>query len=193
MWDKSSICTRIFDFLYKHLGLSVREHDLIRHLDSCDCFAAFAQESADLRLYRKHFITRHCLYSLQENLDPQWQLRINMIDICLADTEVGTSVQLDFPNASVRDYYLNTANLEQADTASVEALLQSFWVRYAAADASSHALAVLEIDATASWDEIQSAYRRKAQRAHPDRGGSATAFAEVQEAYQELRKHFKTL
>jgi DnaJ-domain-containing protein 1 len=192
LWDKVSVCTQIFAFLHEHLGQPVREHDLIRHLDNRDCFAAFQHEPTNLQLYRKHFITRHCLYSLQDNLSRQWRLRFNTFDICLDDAQASTSAQVDFPSADLRDYYLDMTNLAQADTASIEELLQSFWTKYAAADASSQALAILGVDVTASWEEVQSAYRRKAQRAHPDRGGSAADFAEVQGAYRELRKHFNT-
>lgn len=191
LWDKVSVCTQIFAFLHEHLGQPVRERGLIRHLDNRDCFAAFQHEPTNLQLYRKHFITRHCLYSLQDNLSCQWRLHFNALDICLDDAQASTSTQVDFPSADLRDYYLDMTNLLRADTAFVEELLQSFWTQYAAADASSQALAILEIDATASWEEVQSAYRRKAQRAHPDRGGSAEIFADVQEAYRELRKHFK--
>jgi DnaJ-class molecular chaperone len=51
---------------------------------------------------------------------------------------------------------------------------------------------VLEIDATASPEQIKSAYRRKAKQYHPDRNqGDDTAlekFREVQEAYETLTK-----
>jgi hypothetical protein len=162
LWDKVSVCTQIFAFLHEHLGQPVREHDLIRHLDNRDCFAAFQHEPTNLQLYRKHFITRHCLYSLQDNLSRQWRLRFNTFDICLDDAQASTSAQVDFPSADLRDYYLDMTNLAQADTASIEELLQSFWTKYAAADASSQALAILGVDVTASWEEVQSAYRHNA-------------------------------
>lgn len=44
----------------------------------------------------------------------------------------------------------------------------------------------LGIDRQASADEIKKAYRRKAAEAHPDRGGSQDAMAEVNSAYAVL-------
>lgn len=191
MWDKASICAQMVDYLHQHLGQPVREHDLIRHLDSSNYFSAYCHESSHLQLFRKHFITRHCLYSLQEDLSPQWQLQINTLGACLMPAKPGASAQLDIAHAGVGSYYLDLENFHQASDASVHDLLQGFWQRYTAVDASERALTTLGVAATASWREIQGAYRRKAQRAHPDQGGSAAAFAEVQEAYEILKKHFK--
>jgi hypothetical protein len=47
--------------------------------------------------------------------------------------------------------------------------------------------AVLQVPVGADDTQIHSAYRAAVRRTHPDAGGSAAAFAEVQEAYEELR------
>jgi len=184
------ICALVLDFLRERIGAPVREHDLIRYLDDHQCFAAFQTEPANLQLFRKHFITRHCLYSLQENLDALWQLQMDAIEICLRAAEEGATTQLSVSAVGVRDYYLDLDNLAQADEQSVSALLKTFWTRFASAGVSPEAFQVLGVDTAATWAEVQSAYRRKAQRTHPDQGGSAAAFAEVQEAYAVLRNHF---
>jgi curved DNA-binding protein CbpA len=47
---------------------------------------------------------------------------------------------------------------------------------------------VLGVSRTASSEQLHDAYRRRVKETHPDRaGGSAEAFKEVQEAYDELR------
>src|SRR3954451_4293032 len=50
---------------------------------------------------------------------------------------------------------------------------------------------VLEVSPDASSEEVHGAYRRLVKRHHPDRNGgseeSARRFAEIQEAYEELR------
>ena len=196
MWDRAAICSHIFTFI-REANQPVGEYRLIRHLDEHDCFVEFQQEPANLRLFRKHFITRHCLYTLQQNLSPEWLLDIGMMEICLRRIGSGSDVfgegmpsQLNIANTTLRDYYLDLTHLERADVATVEALLKGFWQRLAVQSKYSEAITVLELGDRVTWDEAQLAYRRKAQRAHPDRGGSAAEFAAIQEAYEVLRKHF---
>ena len=195
MWDREVICSHILTFLGE-THESVDEYSLIKHLDGHGCFGSFQQEPANLQLFRKHFVTRHCLYTLQESLSSEWFLEIGMLKICLRQAEVVQSVgeqvstQLNAADATLREYYLDLTNLEQADAAGVEKLLQGFWQRFAVQGRRSDALTTLELDDEATWAEIQIAYRRKAQRAHPDRGGSSADFAHIQEAYEALRKHF---
>lgn len=45
---------------------------------------------------------------------------------------------------------------------------------------------ILEIEKTASTDEIKKAYRKLALKYHPDRGGDQEKFKEINEAYQIL-------
>ena len=174
----------------------VDEYSLIQYLDGHGCFEAFRHEPANLQLFRKHFITRHCLYSLQQSLSSEWHLEIGMLDICLRRTKVDSgsgqqrSSQLNVADAMLREYYLDLTHLEQADVATVEALLKGFWQRFAAQGKRSEALSTLNLDDASSWADIQIAYRRMAQRTHPDRGGSAEEFAALQGAYEILRKHF---
>lgn len=47
---------------------------------------------------------------------------------------------------------------------------------------------VLGLKTTATEQEIKQAYRRLAMQHHPDRGGSAQKFQEIQEAYSALQK-----
>jgi molecular chaperone DnaJ len=45
---------------------------------------------------------------------------------------------------------------------------------------------ILGVSKTASQDEVKAAYRKKAHQYHPDKGGDAEKFKEVNEAYQVL-------
>ena len=45
---------------------------------------------------------------------------------------------------------------------------------------------VLDVPKTATYDEIRKAYRKKAIKLHPDKGGSEEAFQELQQAYEVL-------
>jgi curved DNA-binding protein CbpA len=51
-------------------------------------------------------------------------------------------------------------------------------------------LAVLGLAVGATWQEIKSAYRRRALETHPDRGGTNAAFTEVQAAYEVLEAEY---
>jgi curved DNA-binding protein len=46
---------------------------------------------------------------------------------------------------------------------------------------------LLNVDKTATLDEIKSAYKKMAMAHHPDKGGDHAKFAEINEAYQTLR------
>ena len=45
---------------------------------------------------------------------------------------------------------------------------------------------ILGVSKTATHDEIRKAYRKKAVKLHPDKGGSEEAFQELQQAYEVL-------
>ena len=47
---------------------------------------------------------------------------------------------------------------------------------------------LLGLSPSASWDEIQTAYRRKAKVHHPDHGGDEDAMRALNEAYQTLKQ-----
>ncbi|MBC6906894.1 hypothetical protein DWB84_15710 [Saccharophagus sp. K07] len=191
LWDKQAICSELLDFL-RQQNKPVGEYDLIRHLNDTNHFASLRRESANLLLFRKHFITRHCLYSLQQELAPGWALRISMLEIQL---EKVSSVQSDDNrlaalDGELRRYYLDLANLDQATEQSVDELLKNFWKRFSAYGDCSEACKILGVDESAQWPEILLAYRRKARSTHPDMGGSAEEFRAVQDAFEILKNRF---
>ena len=54
---------------------------------------------------------------------------------------------------------------------------------------------ILEVEPSASEDQIKKAYRKKAQAVHPDKGGDTEEFQDVSKAYEilsnaEKREHF---
>ena len=52
---------------------------------------------------------------------------------------------------------------------------------------------ILNIDKTATADDIKSAFKKKAMHCHPDKGGNADEFKKVNEAYQILSDPHKRL
>lgn len=145
--------------------------------------------SADLVLFRKHFLLMNALYRLQPVL---WEegvyLHISALHIVLQSVAEVASAGLPSPagEQAIRAYYLDWSEFEQSSSASVELLLGGFWQRYFAVDKRLDALAVFELDADCRWSEIRSAYRRQAAIHHPDRGGDPVQFCRVRDAYELL-------
>jgi len=48
---------------------------------------------------------------------------------------------------------------------------------------------ILGLSSTATWQEIERAYRQKAKIHHPDHGGDEDAMRTLNEAYTQLKKH----
>ena len=48
--------------------------------------------------------------------------------------------------------------------------------------------AILGVGQGATEDELKRAYRKRAKETHPDHGGEAAAFRDVQRAYAEARR-----
>lgn len=156
-----------------------------------------AAVSADLLLFRKHFLLMNALYRLQPIL---WEegvyLQISALHIQLQPCpqracQQGFSQQLPKPagGQAIRDYYLDWREFEQSNSASVEQLLDGFWQRYFNVDKRLAALAVFALDEDCSWSEIRSAFRRQAALHHPDRGGDAEQFCRVRDAYELLASY----
>jgi DnaJ-domain-containing protein 1 len=47
---------------------------------------------------------------------------------------------------------------------------------------------LLGVSASAPWEEIERAYRRKARKHHPDHGGDEDAMRALNEAYSQLKR-----
>lgn len=87
----------------------------------------------------------------------------------------------------VAEYYLDLANLSNASEYSVDNLLKNFWHEYLHPNQKRCALEILQCSVQDGPEKIKSAYRKLAMIHHPDRGGDASAFAKIQDAYQLLK------
>ncbi|WP_028491829.1 DNA-J related domain-containing protein [Thioalkalivibrio sp. ALE19] len=169
------------------------EHALIARLRDAGVLP-FA--GADLReplgLFRTHFLLFHCLYRLRDRLaaEGEW-LRIHCLDIGIqaratdgagAAATAGTVSAALVREDPLRAYYLDLSTLDHMDAAAVQALLDGFWRRMDGGDRRAAALAVLELADPVDDAEIQSRYRRLAQRHHPDRGGDTATLQRLNEA-----------
>lgn len=167
-----------------------KEYDLIKAVEADGGFPALA-EDYQLALFQKHFLVKNALYQLQLELWQEQQLYLSISPLLIRlETPVQGRGHANLPGdgaeASVRSYYLDWTEYETATVESVDALLDSFWQRYASHDHCDKALAVLELSADASMDDIRTQYRRLARQHHPDRGGDSEQFIILRQAYETL-------
>lgn len=187
MYDFEGITQRLHQLLQAQRE-PISEYALIQVLTGEGVFPPGSILNGSLRLFHQHFVTMHCLYRLQQQVYPQ-KLEVSPLSIRLHafPPHAASHSALCDDAGSLRTYYLDLAHLEAATGDSVARLLGQFWQRFHARDETAEAYMALGLADTASWEEVKSAYRQHAQQAHPDKGGSAEAFARVREAYQTLK------
>lgn len=199
------LLTPVYQILRQNqAGLS--EYALLTSLQKAGYrFPATTTVSAELALFRKHFVLMNALYQLHERLwDEGVHLHISPLLIRMeslsADqrTETGESsgygadVSTDHRHGALRAYYLDWRHFQESTDESVTALLDSFWRGYQHAGDHRAALNTLGLDADQKrWPEIKQAYQRQARRHHPDRGGDSQRFQAIREAYETLALHYK--
>ncbi len=163
--------------------------------------------SAELALFRKHFVLMNALYQLHERLwDEGVRLHISALLIRMdtlradehelsgASSGYDAKVSTDHRHGALRDYYLDWRHFQNSSDASVAALLQSFWRGFQHAGDQQAALNTLGLDSEEQqWQQIKQAYQRQARRHHPDRGGDSQQFQAVREAYETLALHYKPI
>lgn len=140
--------------------------------------------SQSLLLFQHHFYLRHCLYTLQS----QWLADdVAFLDIQLTHLEVlpmgDASNALGRVN-ELREYYSDLRNINKESSASVDALLDSFWQQFTQHIAAPRAHEVLQLTGHETYAEKKRRYKQLAQQHHPDKGGDAATFKQIQEAWQ---------
>jgi hypothetical protein len=196
MHDPTPSTTRINPLIVPILRIlkaeraALSEYELIRRLEAEDIeVVATRVASADLTLFKKHFLVMNALYRLQEELlAEQCLLRISPLAIDITGMDQTGSVNVpDAAHFKLREYYLDWCNFDQTGEAEVTRLLAGFWLRYAANEKQQDALNVLGLEPAADWSMIREQYRRMAALHHPDKGGDGRRFIEIREAYETLR------
>ncbi|MBR9828298.1 MAG: DnaJ domain-containing protein [Oceanospirillales bacterium] len=169
----------------------ISEFSLMKALEQHPAFADLADEY-QLRLFQKHFMIMHGLYTLQTRLWYEEQLRVEISPLSVRlYTEIiaETCDEACLPGAgdTLREYYLDWQQLSATSAEDVQKLLRGFWNFCADPDARRSAFQTLELDEDASQEQIRARYRQLAARLHPDKGGDSEAFIEVRRAYELLR------
>ena len=158
--------------------------------------------STELKLFRFNFVVMNALYQIQQDIKGTgFSLYISSLKILLysdvppntglAPAEIDESKRVD---ESMSKYYLDWNNYDSANQQSIDQLLNSFWSKYkkynkydSNQDQRSCALQILGVESSASWKDIQQAYRQKITQCHPDKGGTSHQFIEIREAFQFLK------
>ena len=174
-------------------SVPLSEYQLIQYLSE-QGWPLSTSAADSLALFTSHFLVYNALYRLQLSyLDQGRYLEISALSIHLspasdnpaAATALSQQAAMD---PSLREYYLDLSHLEKATEASVDALLNQFWTRFAAEDQSLEAFEVLSLHPGASFAEVKQRYRVLAMEHHPDRGGDAAAFQRLNWAFGLLQR-----
>lgn len=182
---------------------SLSEYELISQLQDQEWLARIDSANT-VSLYSAHFLVYNALFQLHAYyLERHQYLTISALTISLdtglsCDGAEPQSKNLEADNrynqadiASLRDYYLDWDNLENATKDSVDELLNGFWDRFVSNDDYSDALAVLQLShdgEAVDYSQVKTAYQRLAMKCHPDRGGDVEQFQRINWAFGVLRR-----
>ncbi len=145
-------------------------------------------------LFKRNFLIMNALYQLQEAVYPEYWLSVDAMNITLIKPNGLPRNAIDI-SEPLREYYLNWSHYE-ANADEVRRLLNEFWQtyqRYIGGNFTpeinrSRALALFELDSSATRGEIRKQWRKLALRWHPDReNGNPERFRVLCEAWNVLR------
>jgi hypothetical protein len=183
------------------------EYELISQLQDQEWLASIGSTNT-VSLYSAHFLVYNALFQLHSYyLDGHQCLTISALVISLDgvdDRDVrdddsgvqskGLEVNSRYNQAdiaSLRDYYLDWDNLENATKDSVDTLLNGFWDRFVSNDDYANALTLLQLSSGSEaigLPQVKVAYQRLAMKLHPDRGGDVEQFQRINWAFGVLRR-----
>lgn len=177
-------------------GEHYKVHTLAAHLQATELLQQL-DDDPNQDLFKRNFVLMNSLYTLQaELIEDGIYLHVDSMDIYLSDNQ--RTPEFDSP---LRSYYLDWQNYH-ADNEEIEALLDSFWQRFASNQAISHK--VLDDAALASlcqqWQlsqpieekMLRRRWRQLALKYHPDKGcDDDLMFKQLQGEYQQLLRHIK--
>lgn len=177
-------------------GEHYKVHTLAAHLQTVELLEQL-DDDPNQDLFKRNFVLMNSLYSLQSELiEDDIYLHVDSMDIYLADK--GQAPELNTP---LRSYYLDWQNYH-TDNEEIEALLDSFWQRFASSQAISRK--VLDDAAFTSlcqqWQlsqpleekTLRRRWRQLALKYHPDKGSDDDLmFKQLQDEYQQLLSHIK--
>ncbi|MDH5392828.1 MAG: DnaJ domain-containing protein [Gammaproteobacteria bacterium] len=172
-------------------GLS--EYELITALQSASDHEISSLQLHDPhQLFQMHFMLFHCLYLLRDRwlAEKLSCLQISALKIIKLAYTQSHNDALELQD-SVRQYYLDVNNLTATDADAVETLISRFWHKFACAPELEHALMVFELSGNLDFKQIKARYQQLAMQNHPDRGGSDSRLAEINQAMKVLKGYYQ--
>jgi len=184
----------------------LKEFHLLKTLAQAG-YTQFELGKDELSLFQAHFMLFHLLYRLQN----QWLeaglgiLHIHTLEIRFEPFEkaenLSESPALPPKTANLdrfdplKAYYLDFSAYYQTQSDEVQQLLEDFWLTFGRQPTRQtqgnlsyqQALTLFELEPSFSAQILKQRYRQLRQQTHPDKGGSASDFQQVLEAYEILQ------
>ena len=137
-------------------------------------------------LFQTNFVVMNALYQLNKNSTEHYY-EIHSLKICKHpkishSTANPTQISESDP---LEAYYLNWNNFKQSNE-EINELINQFWERMLVIDFEESDLLTLSLTKPVTLSEIKQQYRKLSQQHHPDKGGDADYFVEIQQAYTRL-------
>ncbi len=193
--DSDPLDQWLLAFLRDHSS-GISEYDLFTALnESGDSRFDMSQLRDTFSLFCAHFRLFNALYRLREQLwaEQQGILDISPLLIILRpyhhqSNKLNRMGKVD----ALRDYYLDSSQLEQTTALELEQMLSKFWARLGGSERRRQALEVLGLSdpagAVLDMVTIKQHYRRLAMEHHPDRGGDTSRLQMINAAMAVLSK-----
>ncbi len=171
-----------------------RLYDLIDQLREQGYLSEYEMSDVE-HLFAVNFLVNNALYHLQNTYWEEYRRYLSISSLAvelqinqpIAEKDLIKGSETD---AALSDYYLNWSHLEQANKASIESLLDSFWQAFVSDDELSVALSRFNLSADCSYAEVKRRYRELAMQHHPDRGGSQETFQQINQSMSVLQRRF---
>ena len=186
--EKEKLLNLLYDILTSEPE-GIKEFDLVSRLREKKInFFDFENLQDPVVLFRCHFLLFHLLYTLRDRLreEGRGDLEIHCLKISLRPFQSSSDLIPEVKD-TLQEYYLDFKHMEEVVKEDVEKMIDSFWDKYAKFNLRTEALAVLNLEAAATEEDIKKRYRKLVLDHHPDRGGDATEFNQIIEAMEVLR------
>ncbi len=182
---------------YLDLHPATNEHCLIKHLQS-ECIPPFEhfQLSQAKDLFSAHFLCMHALYHLKTRYAQEERyallihaVRVERVAFQSVNHNTKSDTQLHLAQSDpLAAYYLNPKHYFETQESEITDMLTTFWKKYLAQDEKQASLKTLGLPNDANAHMLKQQYRRLAQKHHPDKGGCAKRFNEIQAAKELLER-----
>jgi hypothetical protein len=141
--------------------------------------------SGSTALFETNFVVMNSLYR-QQTTRQDARYEISSLKVCKTPMTAKDRTETQLSQVDeLAAYYLDWQNFNQTEE-DIEALLNSFWERMLLVNFEDSDLATLGLVHPVTVAEIKQRYRQLSQQHHPDKGGDADRFVEIQQAYQRL-------